>query len=143
MSTIMLRPPTLRKLEALGFSAVIVVIILLGTAVWGASYRFHEDLTLNPGEYYVYKIKGHSWSTVYLSIESTKPVTVCITDGTGIAMLKSGEGSLCFLKAERIRNLERLWRFPKNGPLYLVLLPDSDDGPVRVSLTVESGLVPW
>ncbi|WP_246454692.1 hypothetical protein [Thermococcus camini] len=143
MAAITVRPLTLKKMEALGFSLMIVAVVLMATAVWGGSHRFQEDVVLNSGEYYLYTLNGHQWSTVYFSIKSTGPVTVCITDGTGVEMLKSGEGPLCFFKAEDTTSIEKIWRFPEKGHLYLVLVPAPGTRQARVSITVKSGLILW
>ncbi|AEK72158.1 hypothetical protein GQS_01280 [Thermococcus sp. 4557] len=143
MAAITVRPPTLKKMEALGFSLMIVAAVLMVAAVWGGSHGFQGDVMLNPGEYYLYTLSGHQWSTIYFSIKSTQPVTICITDETGVEMLKSGESPLCFFRAEDTTSIEKIWRFPEKGPLYLVLVPAPGTQQTRVSITVKSGLVLW
>ena len=142
MAAIAIRSRTLKRVEALGLTIAVVLAVVLVLAVLGVSYSVREETLINPGEYEVYELEGDEWSTVYFSVDSTLPVTVCITDGTGISMLKSGR-SLCFFKAEGVTHLEKMWRFPTEGPLYLVLVNDSGEKPARVSLRISTGPIMW
>ena len=141
MATLIVRSQTLRKLEALGITFALVVVPIMILAVLGFFGRIEENTLIYPGQYEVYKIKGGTWTTVYISLDSTQPVTVCITDEAGLKMLKSGKGMLCFFKAERVMHLEKVWRFPKKGSLYLVLVNNSTRTPAKLSIRVSSWLV--
>ncbi|ASJ09251.1 hypothetical protein A3L11_08425 [Thermococcus siculi] len=143
MTTITMRPHMLRKLEALGFTFTVVLAVVLALALMATSSSIRDDVIITPGEYRIYELEGNPWSTVHFSIDSTEPVTVCITDDTGISLLKSGEGALCFFKAEGVTHIEKIWRFPKGGPLYLVVIGNSPEEPAEVSLRLSSGLVMW
>lgn len=83
------------------------------------------------------------YTPVYYKIYGT--VTVCITDGTGLNALYSGGGeAICLFKVDGgATNVDRVWRFPKNGPLYLVVIPKSKEGPVSLHLNVKGGVRFW
>lgn len=143
MKHVILGPLNLRRLEAFGFALMVVVIVLLSVSILGVSYQLQEEVVIPPGDYYIYEIQGYEWSMVYFSITSDNPVTICITDDTGLSMLESGRGALCFFKVDNTYSLERTWRFPKNGSMYLVMMSDSAEGPTKVQLLVRLGIIPW
>ncbi|WP_297089941.1 hypothetical protein [Thermococcus sp.] len=143
MAAITIRPLTIRRIEALGFTIFVIGAILIAATLWGASYRFQENVVISPGGYYVYKLEGYDWSVIQFSIKSTEPVTVCITDDVGFRILKSGDGALCLFKVDDTTSVEKIWRFPKDGPMYLIIIPESKGGPVSVSVRVKGGLILW
>lgn len=143
MAAITLKPFTLKRIEAISFTLTVILIVLLLTAAWGASYRFQKTAIITPGNYFVYRMDGYEWSVIHLSIEADNPVTVCITDEVGLRILKAGDGTLCFFKAEGVTELDKVWRFPKNGQVYLVIIPDSEESPISVSLRIKGGLLLW
>ncbi|NJE47261.1 hypothetical protein E3E35_07585 [Thermococcus sp. GR7] len=143
MAMIALKSATIKRIEALGFTIVVVTVLIIAPILWGASYNFKEDILIEPGDYKVYKLDGYEWSMLHFLIESDRPVTVCITDETGLRMLKSGEGMICLFRVDSTTSVERVWRFPKRGPLYLVIISDSTDEPTSVHLQVEGGLILW
>ncbi len=132
-----------KKAEAFGFTILLIGAILLSTILLGASYSSQRKIVIPPGGYYVYKLSGHEWSMIQFSMRSNEPVTVCITDETGFRILKSGDGALCLFKVDGATRIDKVWRFPKNGPMYMVIIPDSKEGPVSISLRVKGGLILW
>ncbi|WP_237268636.1 hypothetical protein [Thermococcus celer] len=132
----------MKRAGAVGFTVLVVMAVLL-VVVLGSSYRFQESVVVRPGERYVYELDGYSWTTLQFTIRSTGPVTVCITDGTGLNALYSGGEAICLFKVDGATNVDRVWRFPKNGPLYLVVIPKSKEGPVSLHLNVKGGVRFW
>ncbi|WP_232460748.1 hypothetical protein [Thermococcus barossii] len=143
MAAITMGPLTIKRIEALGFTVLIVGAILLAATLWGVSYRFQENIVIPTDGYYAYKLDGYEWSVIQFSVKSDKPVTVCITDDVGLRIIKSGDGALCLFKVDGTTKIDKIWRFPKNGPLYMVIIPDSRGGPVSISLRLKGGLILW
>ncbi|ASJ12530.1 hypothetical protein A3L14_06325 [Thermococcus thioreducens] len=143
VAAITMGPLTMKRIEALGFTILVVGLILVAATLWGASYSFQENVVISSGGYYVYKLEGYDWSVIQFSIKSTEPVTVCITDEVGLRILKSGDGALCLFKVDDTTSVEKIWRFPKDGPMYMIIIPESNGGPVSVSIHVKGGLVLW
>ncbi|WP_226996611.1 hypothetical protein [Thermococcus sp. 5-4] len=143
MAAITMGPLTIKRIEAFGFTILIVGAILLAATLWGVSYKFQENVVIPTGGYYAYKLDGYEWSVIQFSMKSNEPVTICITDEVGFRILKSGDGALCLFKVDGATRVDKIWRFPKNGPMYLVIIPDSNGGPVSISLRVKGGLVLW
>ena len=143
MPAITTRSRGAKRLEAVAFALAVVVIIILGITTWGLSYRFQESAFIEPGGYYVYRLEGYEWSVLEFSIKSDEPVTICITDDVGLRILKSGDGAFCFFKAEDVTSIEKIWRFPKSGNMYFVIIPESNESPISVSLRIRGGLILW
>ncbi|NJE61352.1 hypothetical protein E3E51_06270 [Thermococcus sp. 21S7] len=135
-------PLTVKRIEAFGFAVLIVGAILLAATLLGVSYKFQENIVIPAGGYYAYRVEGHEWSVMRFSIKSDEPVTLCITDDVGFRILKSGDGALCLFKVDGATRVDKIWRFPKAGPMYMVIIPESKDA-VSVSLQVKGGLFLW
>lgn len=142
MAVIALNPRHQRKLWAAAFAMAISVVLLAGVYIGayatGNAGVLNQAFTARKGEFYTFGLRGTSWSMVKLSVRAGSPLTVCITDSYGLEMLKSGRGSMCLFRAAGVKEVERVWRFPKTGVLYLVIIPERD---TKVQLKVKTGLV--
>jgi len=142
VAVVALNPRRQRKLWAAAFAMAISVILLagvyIGAYVTGSARTLNQTFNAREGEFYTFGLHGTTWSMMRLSLSSSSPVTVCVTNGYGLEMLKSGRGTMCLFKADGVRNLNRVWRFPENGVLYLVVIPREK---ARVHLEVKTGLV--
>lgn len=123
---------------------VLALTLMLALGITGinmALSHYEDKLILNHGEVGVYEIEGSSWSVIYFSVSSDKPVTVCITDKNGQQMLETGSG-MCLFKAEHVTHVSKVWRFPVAGPLYLVVIPEGED-PVSAEVDIRSIMNTW
>ncbi len=139
--------PTLSRLHVrMGEDAIVLALtIMLTLGITGVSMVLsgHEnEITLHPGEIAMYEIDGTSWSVIYFSVNSNHPVTVCITKGNGEGMIKAGSGMCLFLE-EHVTHLSKVWRFPVDGPLYLLVIPEGERTPVSVHVEIRSLMSTW
>jgi len=122
---------------------MIVMLTFLLTLLFIPPYHIHEVTTLPPGGYQVYKLQGTQWSMVHFSVNSSGPVTICITNLGGMHLLRSGKGVLCLFNKEDVTHMNVFWRFPQKGPLYMLVVNPSENRPVKVSISVTSGILVW
>ena len=142
MAVIAVSPRRQRQLWATAFAAAVSVLLLagvyVGAYVAGGIGTLNQSFFGEGGRYYVYSLTGTTWSMMRISVSSEAPVTVCITDSPGLEMLRSGNGALCLFKATDVTELDKVWRFPKSGVLYMVILPEEN---TSVRVEVKTGLV--
>ena len=123
-----------RKFEAITFSILVVGLALLPFLFMNHSYS--DRFILGEGGYYSYSLEGGPWNVVIISLESTHPVTICITDKNGMAMLAGGRSALCYYRATSVTELNKLWRFPERGDFYVVIMSESSEKSV-VSISLK------
>jgi molybdopterin-binding protein len=123
---------------ALAVSVVLLAGVYIGAYVTGSIGTLTQSFSADAGEYYVYPIWGTTWSMMRISLHSEAPVTVCITDSSGLEMLRSGGEAFCLFRASDVTELDRVWRFPSSGRMYLVVLPKEE---TSVELQIKTGLV--
>ncbi|WP_297522190.1 hypothetical protein [Thermococcus sp.] len=135
--------PRGRRQEAYLLTMGIVVSAFLLLSLLVPPYHLREVATLGPGGYRVYELRGTQWGMVHFSIESSGPVTVCITNSGGLRLLEAGRAAPCLFNVVDTTHVSQFWRFPVKGPLYIVVVNPSIREPVRVSVDVANGLVVW
>ncbi|GAB6134936.1 hypothetical protein JCM16307_04840 [Thermococcus prieurii] len=125
-----------KRLLAMVFAFSVVAVVFIGfVAATGSSVTYH--VTLSPSSPYYFSISG-GFLTVSVEVSSSEPVTVCMTDATGLAKLKAGEKALCYMYAGNVKDLKRVWRSPNDGQFYLVILSDK---PAEATVTIERGIL--
>jgi len=123
---------------ALGI-ALMMTLALTGINV--SLSQYHQRIVLNQGEIGAYEIDGTQWTVIYFSVNSNKPVTVCITDQNGAEKLSSGS-RLCMFLVQKTTHVSRIWRFPMRGPLYLLVIPEGNEQ-VSVDIEIRNLLNTW
>ncbi len=138
--------PTVQLPEGLGADAlafVIAVMVALGiSSVSALTSVYEHDTVLYGGQIGMYELDGTQWSIIYFSITSDKPVTVCITDQSWNQMIPGGTG-VCLFLAQHVTHISKVWRFPMEGPLYLMIIPENEDTPVSVHVEIRNLLSSW
>jgi len=130
-----------RRVEERLFAVLVVGLLLIISLIGSGMYRYsNEDVANGP---VAYRMTGGTWSVVYFSVNANKPVDVCITDETGLEMMKSGGGALCLFKASNVKSIDKFWRFPENGPLYLVVIPLQGENGVKVRVRISTMFSNW
>ena len=125
-----------KRLLAMVFAFSVVAVVFIGFVVaTGSSATYH--VTLSPNSPYYFSISG-SFLTLSVDVSSSEPVTVCITDSTGLAKLEAGGRALCYLYAQDVTDLRRVWRSPNDGQFYLVIISDK---PAEATVTIERGIL--
>lgn len=136
----------LRTHVELGESAIALFLtLLLALSITGINMTFtgyKDKIILQNGDLAMYRIDGTSWTVIYISVSSSQPVSVCITDENGLQMLKTGSGMCLFLE-EHVTHVTKIWRFPVNGPLYLIVIPEEGKPSVSLNLEVRSLMGTW
>ena len=124
-----------KRLAAGSFAFAVMAVVFVGfTVATSSSTTYH--LTLHPNSIYYFSISGN-FLTIFIEVSSSEPVTVCITDATGLAKLKAGEKALCYMYVENVRDLKRVWRNPTGGQIYLVIISEK---PAEAIVTIKRGI---
>ncbi|WP_456422707.1 hypothetical protein [Thermococcus sp.] len=125
-----------KRLTAMAFAFSVVALVFVGFVVAVHSTATY-NLTLAPNVPSYLLIRG-SFLTISIHVSASTPVTVCITDSSGLERLKDGEEALCYLYAKGITNMKKVWRSPGEGPFYLVIVSDK---PSEVALSIDRGFI--
>jgi len=125
-----------KRLTAMVFAFSVVAVVFVGFVVATGSSATYR-VKLNPGSPRYFLIPG-GFLTVSLDVSASEPVTVCITDSTGLSELESGGNALCYFYARDVTNVRRVWRSPGGGQFYLVLLSEK---PAEATVTIERGIL--
>ncbi|WP_297064930.1 hypothetical protein [Thermococcus sp.] len=125
-----------KGLTAMVFAFSVVAVVFIGFVVaTGSTATYYLSVSPSSPEYVSI---GGGFLTVSLDVSSSEPVTVCITDSTGLSRLESGKGALCYLYAQDVTSVKKLWRSPTNGQFYLVIMSEK---PTKAKVTIKSGFL--
>ncbi|WP_297550544.1 hypothetical protein [Thermococcus sp.] len=125
-----------KKLTAMLFAFSVVAVVFIGFVVATESSATYH-IFLYPNYPKSLSIDG-SFLTVSIDVSSREPVTLCITDSTGLERLKTGGKALCYFYVSNVKNAKKIWRSPKGGKFYLIILSDKE---TEATITIKSGFL--